>query len=36
MAGRLGQRAQLIERRVVAALSTQCNADEQCTGDRGI
>jgi hypothetical protein len=36
MTGGLGQRAQLIERGVVATLTTQCNADEQCPGKRGI
>ena len=36
MAGRLGQRAQLIERGIIAARSTQCNADEQCPGNGGV
>jgi hypothetical protein len=35
MTGRLGQSAKLIQRRIVATLSTQCDADQQCTGDRG-
>ena len=36
MAGRLCECAELIKRRIVSALSTQCNADQQRTGNRGV
>lgn len=36
MTGRLGQCAKLIKGRIVSTLSTQRNADQQCTGNRGL
>jgi hypothetical protein len=35
MTGGLGQSAEFIKRRVVATLATQCDADQQCTGNGG-